>query len=79
MLGVDASNRIQQFSSSDGSSWTNRNISNGGLAVGTPALLSNGGRLDVMAVGMDGRVWYESSRRGRRLERVEPGRRRFGL
>jgi len=60
VLGVDASNRIQQFSSSDGSSWTNQNISNGGEAIGTPALMPRGGRLDVMVIGLDGRVWYET-------------------
>ena len=64
VLGVDTSNHIQQFSSPDGSSWTTRDISNGGLAIGTPALMNNIGKLDVMAVGLDGRVWYETSASG---------------
>jgi hypothetical protein len=46
--------------STDGTGWTNRDISNGGLAIGTPAVMPNAGRLDVMGVGLDGQVWLES-------------------
>ena len=64
VLGVDTSNHIQQFRSTDGSSWTTGDISNGGLAIGTPAVMHNSGRLDVMAVGLDGQVWLETSAAG---------------
>jgi hypothetical protein len=60
VVGVDSSSRFQQFRSTDGTGWTNRDISNGGLAIGTPAVMPNAGRLDVMGVGLDGQVWLES-------------------